>query len=68
MRPLVAVLIVATNLVLVPGSANAAPGDARPMLAEKTTPQTTAGPGDTVQYVVDLSGSNNEATADRGDG
>ena len=67
-RPLVAVLIVATNLVLVPGSANAAPGDARPMLAEKTTPQTTAGPGDTVQYVVNFSCSNNEATADGCDG
>ena len=68
LRPIVAVLVVAMNLTMGTGTAGAAPGDARPELAAKTTPQATAGPGDTVQYVVNFSCSNNEANADGCDG
>ncbi len=56
------------NLSMGTGTAGAAPGDARPELAAKTTPQASAGPGDTVQYVVNFSCSNNEANADGCDG
>ena len=68
LRAIVAVLIVALNLTMSSVTASAAPGDALPELAAKTKPQAIAAPGGTIQYVVNFSCSNNEASADGCDG
>ncbi|MDQ2677701.1 MAG: hypothetical protein M3Y51_03080 [Actinomycetota bacterium] len=49
-------------------TAGAAPGDALPQLTSKTTPQTTAAPGDQIQYAINYTCSNNTPASDTCDG
>ena len=57
-----------TSLMGAPTVASAAPADAQPILASKTTTKVTARAGETIPYVINFSCSNNEQSGDGCDG
>lgn len=68
LRSLLVVAMVAASLMMAPSAASAAPADAQPLLAAKTTTKVAARPGETIPYVINFSCSNNEQSGDGCDG